>query len=130
MLSCFSFLQLKSSLMLHTDGTSPVAEDIGRQVHFHTRSVFDRFPHADHVARLVAQEINIYCHLFLILVTFSAFLQLLTYGRRIPYAELFARIDAVDPTTIKRVANRFFYDRVGTATETWLKLMNFNGMTH
>ncbi|KAK5835186.1 hypothetical protein PVK06_010873 [Gossypium arboreum] len=59
--------QLKSSLMLHTDGTSPVAEDIG-------------------------------C-------------QLLTYGRRIPYAELFARIDAVDPAAIKRVANRFFYDR-------------------
>ncbi|KAH1038459.1 hypothetical protein J1N35_040202 [Gossypium stocksii] len=59
--------RLKSSLMRHTDGTSPVAEDIGRQ--------------------------------------------LLTYGRRIPYAELFARIDAVDPATIKRVANRFFYDR-------------------
>ncbi|GMJ16239.1 hypothetical protein like AT3G02090 [Hibiscus trionum] len=59
--------QLKSSLMLHTDGTSPVAEDIGRQ--------------------------------------------LLTYGRRIPIAELFARIDAVDPSTIKRVANRYFYDR-------------------
>ncbi|KAL0381037.1 UNVERIFIED_CONTAM: putative mitochondrial-processing peptidase subunit beta, mitochondrial [Sesamum angustifolium] len=46
--------QLKSSLLLHIDGTSPVAEDIGRQ--------------------------------------------LLTYGRRIPYAELFARIDAVDAT--------------------------------
>ncbi|KAK8481682.1 hypothetical protein V6N11_043567 [Hibiscus sabdariffa] len=59
--------QLKSSLMLHIDGTSPVAEDIGRQ--------------------------------------------LLTYGRRIPYAELFARIDAVDPSTVKRVANRFIYDR-------------------
>lgn len=39
-------------------------------------------------------------------------LQLLTYGRRIPFAELFARIDAVDASTIKRVANRFFYDRV------------------
>ncbi|XP_039011266.1 probable mitochondrial-processing peptidase subunit beta, mitochondrial isoform X1 [Hibiscus syriacus] len=59
--------QLKSSLLLHIDGTSPVAEDIGRQ--------------------------------------------LLTYGRRIPFAELFARIDAVDPSTIKRVANRFIYDR-------------------
>ncbi|MFQ6667256.1 hypothetical protein Gotur_033345 [Gossypium turneri] len=59
--------QLKSSLMLHIDGTSPVAEDIGRQ--------------------------------------------LLTYGRRIPFAELFARIDAVDPSTVKRVANRFIYDR-------------------
>ncbi|XVF58406.1 hypothetical protein PTKIN_Ptkin07bG0063600 [Pterospermum kingtungense] len=59
--------QLKSSLMLHLDGTSPVAEDIGHQ--------------------------------------------LLTYGRRIPFAELFARIDAVDASTIRRVANRFIYDR-------------------
>ncbi|XP_007032699.2 PREDICTED: probable mitochondrial-processing peptidase subunit beta, mitochondrial [Theobroma cacao] len=59
--------QLKSSLMLHIDGTSPVAEDIGRQ--------------------------------------------LLTYGRRIPFAELFARIDAVDPSSVKRVANRYIYDR-------------------
>ncbi|KAI3462891.1 hypothetical protein Pfo_019554 [Paulownia fortunei] len=59
--------QLKSSLLLHIDGTSPIAEDIGRQ--------------------------------------------LLTYGRRIPYAELFARIDAVDTSTIKRVANRFIFDR-------------------
>ncbi|PIN02419.1 Mitochondrial processing peptidase, beta subunit, and related enzymes (insulinase superfamily) [Handroanthus impetiginosus] len=59
--------QLKSSLLLHIEGTSPVAEDIGRQ--------------------------------------------LLTYGRRIPYAELFARIDAVDASTVKRVANRFIFDK-------------------
>ncbi|KAG6736301.1 hypothetical protein POTOM_060948 [Populus tomentosa] len=59
--------QLKSSLLLHIDGTSPVAEDIGRQ--------------------------------------------LLTYGRRIPFAELFARIDAVGPSTIKRVASRFIHDQ-------------------
>ncbi|XP_059644872.1 probable mitochondrial-processing peptidase subunit beta, mitochondrial [Cornus florida] len=59
--------QLKSSLLLHIDGTSPVAEDIGRQ--------------------------------------------LLTYGRRIPFAELFARIDAVDASTVKRVANRFIFDK-------------------
>ncbi|XP_042502928.1 probable mitochondrial-processing peptidase subunit beta, mitochondrial [Macadamia integrifolia] len=59
--------QLKSSLLLHMDGTSPVAEDIGRQF--------------------------------------------LTYGRRIPFAELFARIDAVDASTVKRVANRFVFDR-------------------
>ncbi|KAL2484674.1 putative mitochondrial-processing peptidase subunit beta [Abeliophyllum distichum] len=57
--------QLKTALLL--DGTSPTAEDIGRQ--------------------------------------------LITYGRRIPYAELFARIDAVDASTIKRVANRFIFDR-------------------
>ncbi|XP_057481448.1 probable mitochondrial-processing peptidase subunit beta, mitochondrial isoform X2 [Actinidia eriantha] len=60
--------QLKSSLLLHIDGTSPVAEDIGRQ--------------------------------------------LLTYGRRIPFTELFARIDAVDASTIKCVANRFIFDQV------------------
>ncbi|KAJ6371251.1 hypothetical protein OIU77_001702 [Salix suchowensis] len=60
-------VNLKSSLLLHVDGTSPVAEDIGRQ--------------------------------------------LLTYGRRIPFAELFARIDAVDSSTIKRVANRFIHDQ-------------------
>ncbi|XP_073292612.1 probable mitochondrial-processing peptidase subunit beta, mitochondrial [Primulina huaijiensis] len=59
--------QLKSSLLLHIDGTSPVAEDIGRQ--------------------------------------------LLTYGRRLSYAELFARIDSVDASTVKRVANRFIFDR-------------------
>ncbi|KAI3817328.1 hypothetical protein L1987_11118 [Smallanthus sonchifolius] len=59
--------QLKSSLLLHIDGTSPTAEDIGRQ--------------------------------------------LITYGRRIPFAELFARIDAVNAATIKRVANRFIFDQ-------------------
>ncbi|XP_020258904.1 probable mitochondrial-processing peptidase subunit beta, mitochondrial, partial [Asparagus officinalis] len=37
--------------------------------------------------------------------------QLLTYGRRIPMAELFARIDAVDASTVKRVANRFIFDQ-------------------
>ncbi|KAL0332139.1 UNVERIFIED_CONTAM: putative mitochondrial-processing peptidase subunit beta, mitochondrial [Sesamum calycinum] len=66
--------QLKSSLLLHIDGTSPVAEDIGRQ--------------------------------------------LLTYGRRIPYAELFARIDSVDASTVKRVANRFIFDRDVAITAT------------
>jgi processing peptidase subunit beta len=59
--------QLKSCLLLHLDGTSPVAEDIGRQI--------------------------------------------LTYGRRVPLAELFARIDAVDADTVKRVASRFIYDK-------------------
>ena len=48
-------------------------------------------------------------------------LQLLTYGRRIPFAELFARIDAVDASTVKRVANRFIYDRV--RTEIYLEFM-------
>ncbi|WOL07749.1 putative mitochondrial-processing peptidase subunit beta, mitochondrial [Canna indica] len=60
--------QLKYSLQLHIDGTSPAAEDIGRQI--------------------------------------------LTYGRRVPVAELFARIDAVDANTVKRVANRFIFDQV------------------
>ncbi|KAJ7286694.1 hypothetical protein O6H91_Y321200 [Diphasiastrum complanatum] len=59
--------QLKACLLLHLDGTSPVAEDIGRQ--------------------------------------------LLTYGRRMPLAELFARIDLVDADTVKRAANRFICDK-------------------
>ncbi|KAI8011644.1 hypothetical protein LOK49_LG06G03493 [Camellia lanceoleosa] len=37
--------------------------------------------------------------------------QLLTYGRRIPFVELFARIDAVDSSTVKRVTNRFIFDQ-------------------
>eukprot|EP00267_Zea_mays_P035356 XP_008671032.1 probable mitochondrial-processing peptidase subunit beta, mitochondrial [Zea mays] len=37
--------------------------------------------------------------------------QLLTYGRRIPTPELFARIDVVDASTVKRVANRFIFDQ-------------------
>ena len=36
--------------------------------------------------------------------------QLLTYGRRIPRAELFARIDAVTPETVKDVAWRYIRD--------------------
>lgn len=35
----FCALQLKSCLLLHLDGTSPVAEDIGRQVSLHMFSV-------------------------------------------------------------------------------------------
>eukprot|EP00210_Caulerpa_lentillifera_P001651 g1587.t1 len=37
--------------------------------------------------------------------------QLLVYGRRISRAELFTRIDAVDVSVIKRVAERFLYDQ-------------------
>lgn len=43
------------------------------------------------------------------------YLQLLTYGRRIPFAELFARIDAVDASAVKRAADRFLFDRVRPA---------------
>lgn len=39
-------------------------------------------------------------------------MQLLTYGRRIPVPEIFARIDAVDVSTIMRVANRLMFDQV------------------
>ena len=38
--------------------------------------------------------------------------QLLVFGRRVPKAELFARIDAVDEETVKEVAGRFIYDQV------------------
>jgi processing peptidase subunit beta len=37
--------------------------------------------------------------------------QLLVYGRRIPKAELFARIDAVDVDAVKAAADRFIYDQ-------------------
>lgn len=36
---------------------------------------------------------------------------LLVYGRRMPKAELFARIDAVDADTVRAVADRFIYDQ-------------------
>ena len=38
---------------------------------------------------------------------------MLAYGRRVPKAEMFARIDAVDADTIRAVADRFIYDQVG-----------------
>ncbi len=60
--------QLKATILYSQDGTTGVAEDIGRN--------------------------------------------LLVYGRRIPKAELFARIDAVDAATVKAVANRFILDQV------------------
>ncbi len=40
---------------------------------------------------------------------------LLAYGRRLPKAELFARIDAVDASAIRGVADRFVYDQVRRA---------------
>ena len=36
---------------------------------------------------------------------------MLTYGRRVPRAELFARIDAVNSAGVKDVARRFIVDR-------------------
>eukprot|EP00178_Gracilaria_changii_P003522 TRINITY_DN1523_c0_g1_i1.p1 TRINITY_DN1523_c0_g1~~TRINITY_DN1523_c0_g1_i1.p1 ORF type:complete len:540 (+),score=95.02 TRINITY_DN1523_c0_g1_i1:126-1622(+) len=37
--------------------------------------------------------------------------QLLVYGRRIPMSEWFARIDAVDDEAIKRISNKYIFDR-------------------
>lgn len=37
--------------------------------------------------------------------------QMLTYGRVVPYLELFARIDAVDATTIKEIAKEFIINK-------------------
>lgn len=37
--------------------------------------------------------------------------QLLVYGRRIPISEWFARIDAVDAEAIKRISNKYIFDR-------------------
>ncbi|MFS7889573.1 putative metalloenzyme, LuxS/M16 peptidase [Helianthus anomalus] len=38
--------------------------------------------------------------------------QVIAYRRRIPFVELFSKIDAVDAATIKHVANRFIFDQV------------------
>ena len=37
--------------------------------------------------------------------------QMLTYGRRIPLAEIDARIEAVTPSVLKRVMGEYVYDR-------------------
>lgn len=37
---------------------------------------------------------------------------MLTYGRVIPFLELFTRIDAVDAETIKETARNFIIDKV------------------
>jgi processing peptidase subunit beta len=37
--------------------------------------------------------------------------ELLVYGRRVPKAEMFARLDAVDADTVRAVADRFLYDQ-------------------
>ncbi|KAL7001340.1 mitochondrial processing peptidase [Sarracenia purpurea var. burkii] len=116
---------LKSSLMLHIDGTSPVAEDIGRQLLTYGR----RIPFAELFARIDvvdASTVKRVANRFIFDQLKSTLMlhidgtspvaedigrQLLTYGRRIPFAELFARIDAVDASTVKRVANRFIFDQ-------------------
>ncbi len=41
---------------------------------------------------------------------------LLVYGRRMPKAELFARIDNVDSGAIRAVADRFIFDQVRLGT--------------
>eukprot|EP00268_Persea_americana_P022216 TRINITY_DN22098_c0_g1_i5.p2 TRINITY_DN22098_c0_g1~~TRINITY_DN22098_c0_g1_i5.p2 ORF type:complete len:107 (-),score=22.43 TRINITY_DN22098_c0_g1_i5:211-531(-) len=37
--------------------------------------------------------------------------QMLTYGRLVPFLELFARIDAVDATTIKEIVREFIIEK-------------------
>jgi predicted Zn-dependent peptidase len=64
------------------------------------------------LALLLVSACMLCATIFSISYLFVHVFQLLTYGRRIPFAELFARIDAVDASTIKRVANRFIYDKV------------------
>ena len=58
--------QLKASMLMQLDGSSPVCEDIGRQM--------------------------------------------LTYGRRMTPAEIFARIDAVDAATVRATAHDVIND--------------------
>jgi len=59
--------QLKTHMLLSLDGTTPIFEDIGRQI--------------------------------------------LCYGRRIPWYELDARINAVDASTVRKVCMKYIYDR-------------------
>lgn len=59
--------QLKANLLMQLDGSSPICEDIGRQM--------------------------------------------LTYGRRMTPAEIFARIDAVDASAVREVANVLINDQ-------------------
>lgn len=59
--------QLKASMLLSLDGSTQIAEDIGRQ--------------------------------------------LLTYGKRYSWQDIHKMIDAVDTTTVKRIASDYLYDR-------------------
>jgi mitochondrial-processing peptidase subunit beta len=59
--------QLKANMLMQLDGTSPICEDIGRQ--------------------------------------------LLTYGRRLTPAEIFARIDAVDAAAVRNTADEVINDK-------------------
>ena len=54
---------------------------------------------------------------------------MLTYGRRIPIPELFARIDAVDASTVKRVANRFIFDQVLFCQPTAFHYVEFSAFS-
>lgn len=65
--------------------------------------------------------------------------QLLVYGRRIPVAEWFARIDAVDSAAIKRITNKYIFDREMAVTAmgpifdlpdyNWLRRRNYTNLT-
>jgi len=56
--------------------------------------------------------------------------ELLVYGRRIPKAEMFARIDAVDADTVRAVADRFIYDQdvaIAAVGDTQVGVVGFRG---
>ena len=65
--------------------------------------------------------------------------QLLVYGRRIPTAEWFARVDAVDADAVKRIANKYVFDREMAVTAmgpihslpdyNWLRRRNYTILT-
>lgn len=65
--------------------------------------------------------------------------QLLVYGRRIPVAEWFARVDAVDVDAIRRIANKYIFDREMAVTAmgpihslpdyNWLRRRNYTNLT-
>ncbi|CAK9162199.1 unnamed protein product [Ilex paraguariensis] len=128
---------LKSNLLLHIDGTSPVAKDIGRQdIAIATMGPIQRLPnynwfrcrtyllrYSDYLSLFAAPiSVNLFIGSYVLGQDFielssmnkqcDILLQLFTYGRRIAFVELCARIDVVDASTIKRVANRFIFDHV------------------
>lgn len=71
--------------------------------------------HACSHGRAVLELSGIWCLRVAADVAESIGRELLVYGRRVPKAEMFARIDAVDAATIRAVADRFIYDQVRPA---------------
>lgn len=117
-------MQLKSALLLHIDGSTAVAESNGRQVYMSQKTIFNLLkwlsPSETHhlvLDRGVQNAMPYYKgfkddHGFAILRTaVNLLVQMLTYGRVMPFLELFTRIDAVDADTVMETAKNFIIDK-------------------